>query len=431
MNEGDNIIMLPPLFRLRYDFKHKSSSIQTTLLHIALLLINVLFTLHHSEAFSTFQSLKSQHHNNGEYTRARIILHQSSNNKTSKPESQPIDEEKNELFQKRSKSWIVLVDDEESIRLTLGNYLYNSGYSVTACSDAEALLELLSSSTVTPQGKEDGSVIANAGNDGTDKFSSFNNRFPSVIICDIRMPGQGIDGLDLLAILKSPAPSSDDNSNDSDYIRQQWKRIPVVLLTAKSLTPDRIEGYRRGADVYLPKPFSPDELLSIVDNLIQRTQILSDDTSVVQGKKRGPSLSDLKGEMLDIKSIIKEQNAHALSRGSKNSIENGGDSNQMTLSPSTLITSKKTQTGGKILARNDVSQSDLDAFNEQVKLSPSEKEVLGLLSEGYTNAEIAKLRGNSSVTSVSRTLSNLYIKTMTKTRTELVKWGMQMGYIDA
>ena len=48
-------------------------------------------------------------------------------------------------FRKRSKSWIVIVDDEETIRLSLGNYLYDAGYSVTACADAEALLEILSS----------------------------------------------------------------------------------------------------------------------------------------------------------------------------------------------------------------------------------------------------------------------------------------------
>merc|ERR1712238_77066 len=48
------------------------------------------------------------------------------------------------------------------------------------------------------------------------------------------------------------------------------KNIPIILLTAKAMTEDRIRGYQMGADVVLPKPFSPEELLSIIDNLIER-----------------------------------------------------------------------------------------------------------------------------------------------------------------
>ena len=49
---------------------------------------------------------------------------------------------KDESFRERTRHWVVLVDDEESIRLAVGDYLYDQGYQVTACADADALLEV-------------------------------------------------------------------------------------------------------------------------------------------------------------------------------------------------------------------------------------------------------------------------------------------------
>lgn len=54
------------------------------------------------------------------------------------------------------------------------------------------------------------------------------------------------------------------------------ERVPVVLLTAKGFTKDRIEGYQGGADTYLTKPFDPDELLDIVNILILRRQQMAE-----------------------------------------------------------------------------------------------------------------------------------------------------------
>ena len=95
---------------------------------------------------------------------------------------------------------------------------------MTACTDAAALLE-----DVLPK-------------DGT-------SRLPDAIISDIRMPGT--DGLELLS-----------------QIRQNvvWARIPVILLTAKGLTTDRVAGYQAGADAYLIKPFVPEELFVRIIN---------------------------------------------------------------------------------------------------------------------------------------------------------------------
>lgn len=50
------------------------------------------------------------------------------------------------LFVERHQRWVVIVDDEESIRLAVGDFLYDQGYQVTACADADSMLQLFASS---------------------------------------------------------------------------------------------------------------------------------------------------------------------------------------------------------------------------------------------------------------------------------------------
>ncbi|GFH51729.1 diatom response regulator 1 [Chaetoceros tenuissimus] len=298
-------------------------------------------------------------------------------------------------FQQRSKSWIVLVDDEESIRLAVGKYLYESGYTVTACADAEALLELLTSASTGRLEDE------------------MPTKLPSVIICDIRMPG-GLDGMELLDILKNPDSASvkvSDASSDLAFVRSTWRRIPVILLTAKSLTQDRILGYRKGADVYLPKPFAPEELLSIVDNLISRTSALSGASS-----KSGSTLREIKSEIIDIKGILKSSKLQANRKnGTKKSIKRLEQENA-----SAIVPRKRDERFGY--------EKEMEAITSQIELSDLEKDVLELLSDGNTNGEIAKTL-DITIAKVGRVISKLYSKTFTKTRTELVRWALKMGII--
>jgi len=72
-----------------------------------------------------------------------------------------------------------------------------------------------------------------------------------LIIADIMMPE--LDGYDLLNILK----------NDIQY-----SMIPIILLTAKGITHDKVKGYNLGCNMYITKPFVPYELLSIINNLL-------------------------------------------------------------------------------------------------------------------------------------------------------------------
>lgn len=258
----------------------------------------------------------------------RSILFAASDAVEQDPEFEQI---KDQQFRERNKRWLVLVDDEESMRMAVGDYLYDRGYKVTACADADALVEVVS----MPPEENKLPVV------------------PDVIISDIRMPGR--DGLALLKYIRS---------------NKRLSRVPVVLLTAKAFTVDRIEGYNSGADVYLTKPFDPDELLSIVDNLIVRRQQMT-------GSKG--RLADLQEEMANIKQIL------------------------------------------KINGSNLVQKTD-------VYLTLSEREVLEMLCDGLSNIDIAKKRGVTSER-VGGILQQLYFKTDTRSRTELVRWALKTGYV--
>jgi signal transduction histidine kinase/DNA-binding response OmpR family regulator len=74
---------------------------------------------------------------------------------------------------------------------------------------------------------------------------------PDVIICDIMMPGK--DGFEVTKLLKK---------------QEKTSHIPIILLTAKAGVDNRIAGLETGADAYVPKPFSSEELHARVKNLI-------------------------------------------------------------------------------------------------------------------------------------------------------------------
>jgi CheY-like chemotaxis protein len=134
----------------------------------------------------------------------------------------------------RSKRWILLVDDELSIRKAVVQLLSEKGYQVTACADARSAWNIAHSQRI-----DHATTMMDPS-----EWSSLPSSGPDAIVSDIRMPG--MDGLEFLAKLR----------NDPQLIG-----TPVVLLTAKGLTQDRITGYQYGADAYLPKPFDGDELV--------------------------------------------------------------------------------------------------------------------------------------------------------------------------
>lgn len=93
--------------------------------------------------------------------------------------------------------------------------------------------------------------------DGVDALDRIQEDRPDVLVLDITMPR--LDGIELLRRLKA--------NPDTSGIR-------VVMLTAKSQDADIQEGERSGADIYIPKPFSPRQLLDAVAEAFQRAQPL-------------------------------------------------------------------------------------------------------------------------------------------------------------
>jgi len=90
--------------------------------------------------------------------------------------------------------------------------------------------------------------------DGKDALEKIREREPDIVISDVMMPC--MDGFALCRAIKEDASLC---------------HIPVILLTAKTLDKDKIKGYREGADMYLNKPFNPDLLLSMIDNIFRRS----------------------------------------------------------------------------------------------------------------------------------------------------------------
>lgn len=115
---------------------------------------------------------------------------------------------------------LLIIDDDERIRQLLQKFLMRNGFLVTAARDAGHARRILS---------------------GLDF---------DMVICDVMMPGE--DGVALTASLR------------------ETQDTPILLLTAKGDTEDRIKGLEAGADDYLAKPFEPKELLLRINAILRR-----------------------------------------------------------------------------------------------------------------------------------------------------------------
>jgi len=91
-----------------------------------------------------------------------------------------------------------------------------------------------------------------AANNGADALQAVRQATPDVLLLDVSMPM--VDGLTVCRVLRS-----EDN------------RLPVLMLTARTETSDRVAGLDAGADDYLPKPYDLDELLARVRALLRRS----------------------------------------------------------------------------------------------------------------------------------------------------------------
>lgn len=222
---------------------------------------------------------------------------------------------------------LLLVDDEPGVRESVQAYLEDSdAFKVRVASNANEAWELIQRET------------------------------PDLVISDIMMPQ--VDGYQFLQKLRE----------DSRY-----KALPVVFLTARGMTSDRIQGYDAGCDGYISKPFDPDELESVVKNVLKRRK------ATAESSGEAAQLAEL---VQDVKAI-KEQL---------------GQTSHLVPTPSPL----------------------------KIELTPREQSVLDLVAQGLMNKEIAG-RLNTSVRNVEKYVSRLFSKTGTNSRTELVRFALKHG----
>ena len=121
---------------------------------------------------------------------------------------------------------------------------------------------------------------------------------PDLIISDIRMPG--MDGYKLARQLRGSPRTA---------------LVPIVFLTAKDETTDRIEGFRAGIDAYLTKPFEPDELIAVVNGILNRVERThSQIARLVSSASEEPPISFQDEALTDAENRV----AVAVSRGLSN-----------------------------------------------------------------------------------------------------------------
>ena len=132
---------------------------------------------------------------------------------------------------------ILVVDDDAETRNLLREYLQKNGYRVSAAADGPAMR------------------------------AAMNVAQPDLVVLDVMLPGE--DGLSLCRDLRARG------------------NVPVIMLTARGEETDRIVGLELGADDYITKPFSPNEVIARVRALLRRAHRAAPDDHRIVGLEMG------------------------------------------------------------------------------------------------------------------------------------------------
>jgi two-component system alkaline phosphatase synthesis response regulator PhoP len=130
-----------------------------------------------------------------------------------------------------NKPSILLVEDEENLHEALKLNLELEGYEITS------------------------------GFTGSEALQKIQNEYFDLIILDVMLPD--VDGISI-----------------TETIRVQNNQVPILILSAKNTSSDRVLGLKKGADDYLTKPFNLEELLLRVQKLIEKNKKMQDKDSV-------------------------------------------------------------------------------------------------------------------------------------------------------
>jgi len=101
--------------------------------------------------------------------------------------------------------------------------------------------------------------------DGEQAVEIYKKEQPDILVLDVMMPKK-------------------DGFSVAEDIRKENKRIPIIFLTAKSQTSDVLEGFHKGGNDYLKKPFSIEELIVRIKALLDRIEIKSNVDHITIGK---------------------------------------------------------------------------------------------------------------------------------------------------
>jgi two-component system alkaline phosphatase synthesis response regulator PhoP len=149
----------------------------------------------------------------------------------------------------QKKHSIILVEDEENLQEALKLNLELEGYEVSACADGLAALKILEQ----------------------EHFD--------LMVLDVMLPE--LDGISVC-----------------ESVRLQKNEIPILILSAKNTSANRVQGLKLGADDYLTKPFNLEELLLRVEKLIRKNEMIENKHSIGDTYEFGENKIDFNGLIL-------------------------------------------------------------------------------------------------------------------------------------
>ncbi|HBB30985.1 MAG TPA: DNA-binding response regulator [Cyanobacteria bacterium UBA8803] len=227
---------------------------------------------------------------------------------------------------------ILVADDNLGTRLSVSDYLEMSGYSVITAEDGQQALSLI------------------------------DTYHPHLLVADINMPK--INGYELVRSVRA---------------RPAFRLLPVVFLTERRTTEERIKGYQLGCDSYLPKPFEMQELGAVIRNLLERSQM-------IQAELRFSSTEGTQAQVLG-------------------------------------------STAPPIPQTDNTAPQAIAFPDNALGLTKREQQVLNLLTKGLSNADIGH-ELHLSPRTVEKYVSSLLRKTQTSNRAEIVRFAMKNHLVD-